>query len=292
MAESICPKCNKALLEECDGRGTIFVDIETNRTKDCPRMYLQQLKEHLGPILGKVEHHKNSALYQLGAPKEEPVDLTKSNIFIRNCKWHKFQPHLKWVLICKGLKFKYKVIEDRQIRDVFVGGEQYNHKAKSLRDEIPTYNNLAAMVSDYLGLDLVIIHLGTISYKNIAAPGALKEIIQLLVNQNKPVWVVDNGEWAFSKDADVEEYLKENFEEVYLEDQDPAKIPQLTGAPKLELPSAPVKFSASTEIFEAEYADVGLDASALLPGGAGSESKYKKKAWKPFKDKGNRGGPV
>ena len=150
------------------------------------------------------------------------VDLTNKNLYLQ-CPWPNLLPHLQWTLGCKGILFPYTIITDQQIKNVYVGNEQYWHRPANHRDEVPIFNSVADLVgAEY---HLVIIKLGYMGHPNRAAPGALKETLLVREDMNKPVWLVEDPRqpWSHSRDADVAYYVEQRFKKVPLEPADPGE---------------------------------------------------------------------
>jgi hypothetical protein len=221
---SFCARCGQQdTLTQCDGRGYVVVDAENNLVKECPRLYLKRLTDHITDQVGvevvKVKHVKNSPLHVLGKPGEPVIsDLTLKNIYIQGTYWGAFLAHLKWALVCKGTTFTCRRVTDLYLLDVYLG--KYRQRQVSKREEVDNYNQLDDLVGEK---DLVIIRLGQLGYKNVAAPGVLKETLMIRANLNLPTWLVDDPRdpWSLSKDFTVEEYVNKHFEKITLEDADP-----------------------------------------------------------------------
>lgn len=196
----------------CDGRGHIPVDAEGMTMRMCRNMYLRSLHQHLGPEISRVQHVPVSPLFERGK-----VDRTGDNLFLTGCAWRELLPHIKLALACKGLMFTFRIVDDQQIKNVFVGNE---HRKVRLAGQA-FHNSLA----DFLGDDaeLVIIRLGFMGYKNIAAAGALKEALLIRESLRLATWVFEDSEhpWVHSRDMDVEHYIKGKFETIAVEGADP-----------------------------------------------------------------------
>ncbi len=239
MAEEqpTCSRCKKPRLPGCDGTHVFITDPETGeilinpetggeRVEKCRRIIAQQIEAFLGPEIASARRIKGSPLF-LSAKKGEPIqtDRTKDNLYIQSCTWPKLLPHLRRTLGCKRHRddsFTYKVITDQRIKTVFVGDEQYTNRPQSVREDIPTFNSLEDLIGQ---CDLLIIQLGYLGYKNVAASGALKEALLLRKTSRKPTWLVDDPDqpWNYSNDPDVELFIDENFEVIEIEGVDPGE---------------------------------------------------------------------
>lgn len=214
MSDSLCEKCGKPPVVGCD-QGVHWVDEWT--VQPCFHMYVQQLKRHLGDEISQAPKI-DSPLLQPSPDGGEPiVDMTKRNIYVQ-CGWRGFLPHLKTALTFKGPTFSFCVVNDEKIKSVFVGNEAYKNRTRDDRDDIDVYNNLADLIGDRF--DLVIIKLGYLGHKNIAAAGALKEALMHRASINKPTWLLEdtdpNYAWRYAKNEEVEFYVDRFFEKIPL----------------------------------------------------------------------------
>lgn len=202
-----CPKCNYTGFHHADGDDT--------RVIQCICSYAKTLKAYLGPEIASASTITRSPLFELAGKGEEPkVDRTQDNLFIKSY-WSDLLPHLKWTLACKGPMFRYRIVTDEKLKTVFVGNESYKTRAKDVRDDIETYNSLGDIVGS--DLDLVILRLGFLGYKNIAMPGILKEALMLRESAFKPTWLIDapsnpfeHGHFSYSED--VQDYVARRYE--------------------------------------------------------------------------------
>lgn len=206
-----CAKCNYT--------GYLHVEGDDARVAQCICAYAKTLKAYLGPEIAAAPTITRSPLYTLGKRGEPPtIDRTPDNLFIKSY-WTDLLPHVKWALACKGPLFRYRVVTDEKLRTVWVGNESYKQRAKSERDEVVTFNGLADLVGPEL--DLVVIRLGFLGYKNIAMPGILKEALMIREAAGKPTWLVEVpssifGYGHFSYNEDVGGYVERLFEVVNL----------------------------------------------------------------------------
>lgn len=263
--------------------------------RECPnlrRVRLDQvLRQRLTPDLFTAPKITESPLYTPGRSRGDSalVNRTKENLFIHGITWNELLPHLRLVFAC--LPIKYKIAADGQLRDVFVGNEAYKSKAKSRRDELETYNGLP----DFIGksYDLVVIRLGSLAYKNVAAPGVLREALMIREGEGKPTWLFEDSDptirWEHSRDLDVEEYIKKRFIEVTLDGGGPVadlfeefsvdtsssvESPDENQGPTEHMQQVPVE-DRGAAAFTEEASSSNFDN---LMGGGDSKSKYKKKS--------------
>lgn len=198
----ICPLCN--------GAEVIYLSDTEVDTCQCLRARL--LRKHLGIEVASAVTRLQSPLLSV-VDDAVRVDHTGKNLLIR-ATWPDFLSHLKWVLYCKGGGFRFRVTTDEKIRTVYVGAESYMARAKSRRDDLVTFNTLADLVGpDY---SLVVIRLGQLGHKNVAAPGALKEALMLRESACLPTWVVETPELPFglgcySYSDDVASYIERHY---------------------------------------------------------------------------------
>lgn len=235
--QPICPHCKEPRLAECEGGNLFERDPETGnyainpvtglaKVRKCPRKRVMWMRTFLGPEILSACHIKESPFF-LSGKKGEPVrvDRTKDNLYIQGCTWPKLLPHLRRTLSCKRLRnnsYTYSIVTDQKIKTVFVGDEQYTNRPKNVREDIPTFNSLEDLVCQ---CDLLIIRLGYLGYKNVAASGALKEALLLRKTFRKPTWLVDDPDqpWNYSNDPGVELFIDENFEVIEIEGVDPGE---------------------------------------------------------------------
>ena len=225
-----------------------------------------------------------SPLYTPGKSRGEPalINRTKQNLFIKGVTLGGLLPHLRLVFAC--LPLKYKIVDDSRIRDVFVGGESYNSKTKSLRDQKESHNVIADLVGR--DFDLVVICLGKLGYKNIAAAGVLREALMVREGLRKPTWLFEDSDptvrWEHSRDLDVETYIESRFTDVVLTPGGPeAEVENhmtVDGddrqAPTEHYEQVPLEERGAASLTE-ELPDDGGDFSML----GGGDSKSKKKTW-------------
>lgn len=220
MPELLCQLCGRQPVAECLG-GSVRVDDVSAR--ECPNLKIlrvdQLMRSRLTPELYEAPRITESPLYTPGKARGEPaiINRTKQNLFIRGVTLGGLFPHLRLVFAC--LPLKYKVVDDSRIRDVFVGSESYKTKAKDLRDLKESNNAIADLVGrEY---DLVVICLGKLGYKNIAAAGVLREALMVRETLRKPTWLFEDSDptirWEHSRDLDIEQYIESRYTYVDLE---------------------------------------------------------------------------
>ena len=180
--KQFCTRCNMPVIPECGARAIIPVD--STKAKPCPNIYVQSLRNHLGPEIAGVKHDKDSPL----------ITLTDSDVRIQTESWRALLPHLKAALGKRGLGFSFLILADERIRYVFVGNAAYRARRREEREASITYNDIHDLVAEP---DLVIIRVGQLGYKNIAAGGALKEALFVRDVENGPTWCVEENGTAY-----------------------------------------------------------------------------------------------
>jgi hypothetical protein len=194
-------------------------------------------------------------------------------------------------------------LTDERIKNVFVGNESYKARSKSRRDEMTTFNSLSDLVgADY---DFVIIQLGHLGYKNIAAAGALKEALMIRRTSQKPTWLIEEPDRPFSYEChswseDLQAYVDQHFEVVDL-DREKDEAPKPRGRSR----GMSVENVGDTEAVTSKRLKVqapmpsedepsnGGSFGIEMPGDNQERDKWKKKSnWKPKKDSSGGGGPV
>lgn len=283
----LCKLCGLARRPECQNGSVVVDDLHAKECRNLLKIRIDNwLKSYLTPELYQTPMVTSSPLYVPGEKRGHAVvNRTKDNLFIKGITWTAFKSHLRYALVGTGVS--YKVINDSRLRDVFVGGEAYQNRPKALRDDIREVNNVIAdLVGDQY--DLVIIQLGILGYKNVAAPGVLREA--LLVRRetlNKPTWLFESSDrsicWEYSRDELVSSYVETNFEELVFESEGPQVEESVgididgdegaVGAPTEHLALVPDDEKVSGSV-------VGDDGDDLLAGMSDDPSAPSKKKWK------------
>jgi hypothetical protein len=214
---------DEPLCEICGGKGVI--DIDDLHVQLCVCGKRRMFRTHLGPEILAAENVKSSPFYVLGAVRRRPsVDLTKQNMFVKS-SWRTLLPHLKWTLFYKGLNFRFRIVTDERILNVRLGKESAILKSRSEREDgkHQFYDSLYDLLEDP---DLVIVRLGKLGHKNIAAAGYLKEALMIREVNNKPTWLVEEpdnpytavmidgtlqGNYSYSEETAG--YIHDHFEE-------------------------------------------------------------------------------
>lgn len=224
MTEPICELCKRPLDARCGGRGYIFVNEDT--TRPCPNRWAEQANDFLGAELATVQHAPWTPLYHHPRDhKGQPIDRTTQNLVIR-CPWAGLLPHLKRAFALKHAKsgrgWFFRITNDLRIKDVGVGAESYKARPRGMRDDLVTFNSITDLVE---APDLLIIRLGHLGYKNIAAAGYLKEALLIRGGLTKATWLILDPEhpWTHSHDPDVKHYIDQNFERISVKPYDPGE---------------------------------------------------------------------
>ena len=202
--------------------GKIEID-EHGSTRQCACSFRAHCQKRLPPDIAGTEPILTSPLLHIGRPGEVIVDLTTENLFIKSW-WADFAPHLLMALtyrMLQNLMFPFRITNDAELRDVYVGSKAYTARSRQRRDEIPTYNGLA----DFIGGDreLVIIRLGGLGYKNRAMPGIMHEALVLRRMASKPTWIIEEpnsifGEGHFSYGPEAAREIRDHYQVVDLTD--------------------------------------------------------------------------
>lgn len=185
----------------------------------CKNLRAKTIAGRLGE-LARVDHVRESPISYRNE-EGKVVDRTGENLHIVGAQWYQLMPHLKLALtraLAKhGLTFTFRIVTDQQIKNVFVGNEHRKYRMAGQS----VHNSLADFVAE--DFDLVIVKLGFLGHKNIAAPGALKEALLIREDLNLATWVVQDPDrpWKHSRDDEMEYYISERFERVAVEGADP-----------------------------------------------------------------------
>src|SRR5574343_414299 len=273
---AVCPQCN--------GSGWIPVD-DTSRRK-CICAYAKELKAHLGTDIALAPTLAQSPLFVPGGE-----DLTVEDLFIK-IDWATLLPHLQWALTFKTPAFKFcSDVTDVRLLEVYLGKESYGARAKSVRDDVSTYNSLADIVGGQF--DLVIIRLGKLGYPNKAMPGILKEALLLREALGKATWLVETpnsifGPGHFTYSPDLHAYIRERYTVIAIEGEKrhlpPTGIAQPKPKPKKVEPIEDVSLddmpeAPDPEVQQPEAAFKDPDWDIVSGGGA----NRRKSGWKPKK---------
>jgi hypothetical protein len=267
------------LCAHCQGTGRILIDDIT--MKECVCAFAKAVRTHLGDIaLASVLDE--SPFFTMD--EEGGTDLTLQNLLIKSY-WEDLVPHLKLVLIRKGLRFKFLVTTDQRILGVYLGKESYAARSKNKRDEVEVYNGLG----DLLGADqdLVIVRLGVQSYKNQALPGILKEALLLRGITRKAIWLLEEPDNKFGPghiayNEDVAEYIRKHFSVVSIQGDDRHLTDRYVAD---ESPGLSVD-EPEAKVERAQESAFDVATSAVFAAETPSKSKYKPKP--KFKSKSSK----
>jgi hypothetical protein len=185
------------------------------------------LDNYLGPDLSGAVRIRESPLYAIDTSFNVTRDRTSENLFIKS-SWPVLLPHLRLSIGHHhhiDPAFRFTILTDERVINVYVGNE--NYKARSGRNSEGNINGLKDLVE---APNLVVVRLGFLGYKNIAAPGALKQALMIREAALKPTWVVQNpvGDYPISWNEEVAAYIHEHFDVV-----DMRNIPEPEGPPTM-----------------------------------------------------------
>lgn len=251
-----CSRCGCAPLAECVN-GHIILDDNSSRTCSnlAKKFKREAIRELLGPKLIDVERLKESPL---------GVEHLSQNLFITGLSYQGFLPHLRYVLVRKWIEdesFRYQMVDDKRLKEVWVGDESYKHAAR-IRDLSKIVNNTTQLVDEHY--HLVIIHLGHLASKNVAAPSLLREALMTRETLGMPTWLVESFKWERSKDEKVEAYVAERYQEIAFEGavvsksvetylgEDTEEPVTLYEEPEKPKTKAPVKVDEDVDLLENE----------------------------------------
>jgi hypothetical protein len=227
---TICERCRFEMKDGCGGTGTVVKVVSDDSFEQnvivCPnfrrRQRIDNVKSRLTPEILKAPTILASPLFTPAKESGPPeADHTKSNVYITGVTWNGFLPHLRLALTCccaRDSAFTYKISDDRRVKEVFVGNEAFKNRT-ALERETKDINNA---VADLVGkeFDLVILQLGHLRYKNIAAAPVLLEALMMRASLGKATWLFESSDpwwrWNMSKDPDIELYVDEHFSKLRL----------------------------------------------------------------------------
>ena len=191
---------------KCGGAGRIQVNETTMR--QCICAYAADMRAHLGLLIASASVIPESPLF---VPDGD--DLTLENIHLKG-----YLPtilsHLKWAFTFKGLGFKFKVVTDQQILDVWLGKSSYTKQVEEQREIKDVYNTLEDLVGKES--DLVIVLLGRLISPNRAMPAVLLEALMIRQTLNLPTWVIENTQMPFtlghrSWNFEIDQFIKDYY---------------------------------------------------------------------------------
>jgi hypothetical protein len=175
--------------------------------------------QFLGSELARAKHHKSELFMPELDPETNQVigDRTLDNLFIKGV-WSEAAAHLRWALSGKKSVlpgFSFRMVNDEKLLRVWLGQFSYSNRSKKVRDDLATFNNLSDLISD---CSLLIVRLGQLGYKNVAAGDVLQEALNIRATESKPTWLIEGEEYfgdghKFYNDT-VGTYITNNFEVV------------------------------------------------------------------------------
>jgi hypothetical protein len=172
------------LCKECMGSGTIERD---GKLYNCECYYIKQSQQSMPLYVQRAivtpQH--------LELPIIQAIDKI---LFIKGTRAD-INAIIKAVMLKYNAKW-IKLTSDAEIRNVYVGSMSKQSRSEDYTGEI--YNNIQDLMDPP---DLVIIHLGVISNKNKAAPGALEEALAHRINGAKPVWAFSLADNPFTSSS-------------------------------------------------------------------------------------------
>jgi hypothetical protein len=288
--KKVCPLCN----------GQKWTRTSDLSVRPCLCLRRNKLRDFLGPELATAPFisETSSPLYAFDSKnvdKPASLDRTTENLFIKS-RWSVLPSHFQLAIGHRYLldpSFRFRIETDEHLLNVYLGNEHTKWKASKVRDDAKGLNSLKDVVEN---LDLLIVRLGLIGYKNVAAPGVLKQSLMMREFALKPTWVVQDpsNENPISWNEEVRAYLAEHFDVVDFTREKPAttvgfsfhvpKVQPVADKPAMEVE----ELSAEPEVRTIPSNDddpMGITrAGTSKPGG-------KKKNWKRRNDSGG-GGPV
>ena len=272
----VCPECN----------GTQWKRVG-DKARPCVCLSLEMLDHYLGPDLSGAPKIHTGPLYAFDREMNATLDRTSENLFIKST-WPTILPHLRLAIGHRywyvDRTFRHFIVTDERILNVYVGNERYGARSKMKRDDMSSFNGLKDLVEEP---DLLVVRLGFIGHKNIAAPGALKQALMLREAARRPTWVVQNpaGDYPISWNEEVAAYFAEYFDVV-----DMRKLPQQPEpTPTIDVeehssPAAKPRPQATTELMPT------IDSDSLGVTRAGAYKAGRRPTWKKRRDDGDKGG--
>jgi hypothetical protein len=228
--KDLCPIC----------KGTRW-RLSADKARPCVCLLQEMLDNYLGPDLSGAARIRESPLYAIDGDFTSTRDRTNENLFIKS-SWPVLLPHLRLAIghrHHRDATFRFTILTDERIINVYVGNESY--KARSGRSAEGNFNGLKDLVES---ADLVVVRLGFLGHKNVAAPGALKQALMIREAALKPTWVVQNpvGDHPVSWNEEVAAYLVEHFDVIDMRKMPAPQQPEARPTMEVEeAPQAPAK---------------------------------------------------
>lgn len=142
-------------------------------------------------------------IYNAKKIKESPLLGRENESLFITAGREEILSHLRFILAHKDLTYFWKMTNDSDLRDIFVGN-------------VEEYPSVASFVKRP---ELVVIQLAVLSYKNVAMSGVVLEAIRSRQFEGKPTWIVNPPEIPFKEghlawSPELEYFLDGNFEYV------------------------------------------------------------------------------
>jgi hypothetical protein len=207
----VCPKCNDV--------GSI--QVNDTLWKQCTCSFLRNFALRVTPEVVGAPVIDFTPLYVPGTATTPTIDKTEKNVFLKGW-WGDLLPHFKAAFLFKFYvqpHFRVRFLEDERLKNVWVGNESYKATPVSRREDVETNNSLRDIIGPEI--DLVIIRVGTLGYKNKAMPGVLKESLMLRQASNIPTWIVEEPDRLYqegnvSYSDETFDFISQRFEVVDL----------------------------------------------------------------------------
>jgi hypothetical protein len=176
--EGASPPCGK-----CKGVGTLPMLSNVDTVIMCECRLTAMVRDRVGEEIANAKKLVSSPFMEA---KGENLHITG--------EWPDVLPHLRFALkmnlILSGFAFSFRMITDEDLRTAFLaGGSKY--------DEREEEDRMADLVGSQI--DLVIIRLGFLGYKNAAMPGILLTSLRAREASLRPTWLIDAPDMPFGK---------------------------------------------------------------------------------------------
>ncbi len=244
----------------CLGVGHVVVDEVEHIVQRCRCATLRLIAKRLGPEITKAR------------PVITTTPLVTTQDQYITGPWDLFCAHFRCValpVLAMDETWFHVITTDERLKTIFVGGESTQTKVKKRDDKAPPLDSVADLVS---GPDLVVIRLGFLGYKNVAAAGALRESMLVRKALAKPTWLVYDQNlgpiysWSPELDAQVsKDYIGVNLEEGR----------SIAALPVVAVPASEKSTHDRSKVFQDPSLSVcdSDDFSALLNGSSKTQKK-------------------
>lgn len=248
---------------ECKGMKWKIIEDKARPCLCLQREMLEGFLNTSNADLAGARQIRRGPLYAVDVQAGVTLDRTKDNLLIK-APWLALRPHLRLALGYRHYLdpgFRFSLVTDERVLNVYVGNEQYRSRKLKVRDDVDSFNGLRDLVEDP---PLVIVRLGFIGHKNVAAAGALKQALMIREVARRPTWIVYDPryETPVSWGEEVAAYAREHFAVVVIDDESHDESPTMNVEPHVVPAGRPTPPPAAREFSSSGRGDeFGIEGS-------------------------------